>query len=658
MHISVGFWDTRKLSNDMSDELANHTLYFTKSTACTLNADFPKGYSSSFMSSTDVNEIVNFSSINNADYLIIFPAGTIMFDPAMFCKGFVEFVNDGSISLAGHIIDHGISNTSLKNFYGLHEQCMILSKSLIADIKSEGFVINDSNFLYQDDMWPDIIRSESNVHDNYTPMWIKKNSDTVLSVHKSINSRFCLFHDLIKFTLNHGYTVHNLSGPLRAARQYAYHLDNPTLFEKHIHSNIVDIKNNVELPQGQIEFLKRWKEIFDADTSYWAYNTESIFVKDGLKVDCFVTVASGVLPYLYLLKFDLQPNTDVIFVDINKNCIDFQKFFLEHFMTTSENYEEILQLYESNKQLKSLGGHTYRSDEMIDLIKSKWDIIKSCNFHFYCGDITKLPDDAKTLISKSTRPYVWFSNVMRYIGSLDKIYDDSYVQAYLTELLRLNLNINWSGTSLTNDICQGPNSKSRADQSKFCKELQINIPFETFMDEIAQLESMGMFTSHRSHDLVHDVTLHRGWSSFVIHGIGHKKTEGYEYYGYKSDRDAPYHYTDEAMQYCPNIIQWLTDQKFKDRYHRVRIMKLDPNGMVGLHNDNYKNPDTWATNLAINNPDQCEMHFWNRRWEYMGIVPWGPGKTFKIKIGDNHCVINKSTEARYHFIIHGEGGWI
>lgn len=658
MHISVGFWDTRKLSPDMSDELANHVLYFTKSTACTLNIHLPKEWQSSFVSSDDVNDIIDFSFANNADYLIIFSAGTIMFAPAMFCKGFVDFVNNSAISLAGHIIDHGASDTSLHNFYGLHEQCMILSNSLISDIRSEGFVINDSNFLYQDDAWPEIARSETNVHHDYTPLWIKKISDDVIRVHKPENLRSCLFHDLLKFTLNRGHTIHNLTEPLRTARQYAYHLSNPSLFEKHIHSNIADITNNTELPRGQLNFLTRWKMIFDVDTSYWAYNTEPVFVKDDLKVDCFVTVASGVLPYLYLLKFDLQPNTDVIFVDINKNCIEFQKFFLEHFVTTSDNYEEILRLYESDKQLKNLGGHRYRSDEMVDLVKSKWDIIKSCNFHFYCGDITKLPDDVAALISKSKNPYVWFSNVLRYIGSLDKIYDDHYVQSYLTGLLQLNLNINWSGTSLTNDLCQGPNSESRADQSNFCKELQIDIPVETFMSEIAQLESMGMFTSHRSNELVHSATLHRGWSSFVIHGIGHKKTEGYQQYGYKSHQDTPYHFTDEAMQYCPNIINWLTDQKFKDRYYRVRIMKLDPQGIVGLHNDNHENPDSWATNLAINNPDKCEMHFWNRKWEYMGMVPWGPGKTFQIKIGDNHCVINKSTEARYHFIIHGEGGWI
>ena len=86
-------------------------------------------------------------------------------------------------------------------------------------------------------------------------------------------------------------------------------------------------------------------------------------------------------------------------------------------------------------------------------------------------------------------------------------------------------------------------------------------------------------------------------------------------------------------------------------------MKLDPGGMIGMHSDN-PDPNTWATNMAINNPEGCEMHFWNKNWEYLGQVPWKAGDTNRIRIGYFHIVINKSKETRYHMIIHGEGGWM
>ena len=62
--------------------------------------------------------------------------------------------------------------------------------------------------------------------------------------------------------------------------------------------------------------------------------------------------------------------------------------------------------------------------------------------------------------------------------------------------------------------------------------------------------------------------------------------------------------------------------------------------------------------MAVNNPGNCEMHFLNRKYQYLGIVPWQAGDVYKILIGLNHYVINKSNENRYHFIIHGAGGYI
>ena len=64
--------------------------------------------------------------------------------------------------------------------------------------------------------------------------------------------------------------------------------------------------------------------------------------------------------------------------------------------------------------------------------------------------------------------------------------------------------------------------------------------------------------------------------------------------------------------------------------------------------------DGWNLNVAINNPKNCEMHFWNEKYLYLGQVPWQPGHAFKIRTGYNHLVRNLSTENRYHIIIHGK----
>jgi len=82
-------------------------------------------------------------------------------------------------------------------------------------------------------------------------------------------------------------------------------------------------------------------------------------------------------------------------------------------------------------------------------------------------------------------------------------------------------------------------------------------------------------------------------------------------------------------------------------------MKLDPGGFIGVHCDNKKS-DVWATNISINNPKGCEMHFWTKNFAYAGKVPWKDNISYNIRIGDYHCVFNNSDQVRYHMIVHGE----
>ena len=56
----------------------------------------------------------------------------------------------------------------------------------------------------------------------------------------------------------------------------------------------------------------------------------------------------------------------------------------------------------------------------------------------------------------------------------------------------------------------------------------------------------------------------------------------------------------------------------------------------------------------INNPPNCEMHFWNNELQYAGIVPWKNRTAYSIRIHWNHMVRNLSNQNRYHIIAHGK----
>ena len=655
MKIIFGYWDTRKLAKGITKSFADLTFYWTKTTGDTLVKEvIDDSTSSSIIASDNINTIIKQASIESADFLFVVPSGTMFLNPVPVANGLLEFIKTDP-AIAGHIIDHSIKNNNWKSFFGLHEQCILISKRVINDIVNECFTIEES-FEYNDISWPLIDRSESNIHDNYTPLWIKKGTEETVQIEKK-NSEFCLFHDLIKFVINKNYTVHNLPQELRNYRTYTYHLTRPNDLEALIDKPLSEINKIETQVKGHKEFLIKWKTLLNPEAGFWAYNTESTSIDKDLKVDCFIAVASGIIPWSYLAKFDLQPNSNIYFVDVNQNCLDFQKYILDN-LYNFFSYKDIVNAFNKDRGLIKFGSKSQSVDEdgLLTEIKEKWNIIKTCNFHFVKGDIIQLNDDIKQSVKTSNYPYVWFSNVLRYIPSLTQLYQDDSLQAYLTELLSYNLNFSWSGIGINNHRSSGPNSTPNT-AGNFYKTLDIKLPYKDFVDEIESLENLNLFTRHRSDNYVKGMQLHRGWSSFVIHGLGYNKTEGYEVYGYANNDDAPYDWTPEALEHCPKLVAWFKEKKFKDKYHRVRIMKLAPGGMVGLHNDNPE-PNTWATNMAINNPEGCEMHFWDKNWQYLGQVPWKPGDTNRIRIGYYHIVINKSNKARYHMITHGEGGWM
>jgi hypothetical protein len=280
--------------------------------------------------------------------------------------------------------------------------------------------------------------------------------------------------------------------------------------------------------------------------------------------------------------------------------------------------------------------------------------LKSLPITYYKGDL-RIPDQfIRDILKLSKSPLVYFSNIFSFAPTLENNNLEKDFILFINILLGSNLNTTWYGD--TYERYKSSNFSKQASDF-YHKKLDINLPYQDFLNEIVSLEEKNLFTMHRDGDSYKGTYFNHNWSSFVLHGLGYNKTHGCEQYGYKNDDEAPYDWTSEALENCPKMVRWFTEMKFKNRYHRVRIMKLAPGGIIGLHNDNL-NPTASATNMAVNNPVNCEMHFLNRQYQYLGTVPWQAGDVYKILVGLNHYVVNKSNENRYHFIIHGEGGYI
>lgn len=157
------------------------------------------------------------------------------------------------------------------------------------------------------------------------------------------------------------------------------------------------------------------------------------------------------------------------------------------------------------------------------------------------------------------------------------------------------------------------------------------------------------YVTHRDWEN-YDGVKHNGWASCCIHGLSVDRTQADE----NIDLDK-FHWTELADE-VPSITNFW--KKFPvERYKRLRFMKLDANGFIGIHNDlpprmpaaSLKElnvlENTISINVSITQPDGCDFVT-----KEFGTVPWNKGDSYIINITKDHCVVNQSDIPRIHII--------
>jgi len=168
-------------------------------------------------------------------------------------------------------------------------------------------------------------------------------------------------------------------------------------------------------------------------------------------------------------------------------------------------------------------------------------------------------------------------------------------------------------------------------------KLQIDAPFKEMLREAKNIKHM--FVEHRDDQS-------QGWKSICLHGIANDVTGPPQDHGYSND--TPRVWT-EASEHCPVTTDYFKNVFPFSAYDRLRFMLVEPGGYIDVHYDGSKedNPSR-AVNISLNNPNDCHLITEN------GIVPFeDAGSVIYFNVAYDHCVINNSSEDRYHIIVHG-----
>ncbi len=175
-------------------------------------------------------------------------------------------------------------------------------------------------------------------------------------------------------------------------------------------------------------------------------------------------------------------------------------------------------------------------------------------------------------------------------------------------------------------------------------ELDIEIPHQKMLEEAIGLKDR--FVKHRDQD-GNGGYRHKGWRSLCIHGIDAEKTNHFEQYGYKTNNETPYNWTD-IIDRCPVTYDFFNNVFPFKKYYRLRYMLLEPEGFITPHNDSDVSKLS-PINIALNHPKGCLM----KMQKHKGYVPFEAGKSIMLEGSKIHAYVNNSKEDRYHIIVHG-----
>ena len=138
--------------------------------------------------------------------------------------------------------------------------------------------------------------------------------------------------------------------------------------------------------------------------------------------------------------------------------------------------------------------------------------------------------------------------------------------------------------------------------------LELDITFDVNLWKNEAACSAPYLVPHRESDS-------HGWNSACIHGIDVGCTGAWTRYGYSTESEVPYKWT-ELSKLTPNIKQFWEEFPY-EHYRRIRFMELVPQGYINPHSDapgrlpgeidldmlEFGVP----VNVAISHPEHCSM---------------------------------------------------
>lgn len=317
------------------------------------------------------------------NHAVVLSTGTEFINGDEFFNELENFIYGDHYFLMGHIPDRD------DGYYELHDQCYIINLG-VYDKLGQPTVGAPAYYSAHEQIEP--LRSEENIHDDYTPVWVKKGHAPKKYKHKW-----------------HGWNILST----------AFANDEPVLvFTEQFRNNKINYYPNYEPAFLKASTYLYGKNQVAAQTMFYPHNTEDVVhVQFKGPIRQLVTQASGLNWVDYLITYGYNSDTVVRFVDYNLFALECMYAITQHW--DGEHYMDFV-----NGHINSRYGFVKSSqrDNWITLTGAEqqvdpavWNnILSTVKFEFSHEDL---------VLNKSLDVSTWVDNVPGTVVHLSHIFN-------------------------------------------------------------------------------------------------------------------------------------------------------------------------------------------------------------------------------------------
>lgn len=353
----------------------------------------------------DIDSIIERAS-GEGDWLYLCAYGYRCYNHQIL-NNVVAFAIENNYSIIGHILhDDPVNDT---NFYSLHHQNFLINLKEWEECGKPNF----GDYTDTTTELPVVIRTEENIHDDYTPLEIFSSGDVKVYYGPLFEG-----WNLISEFLKKGKKIGNFPVEIRNEKSHIY--PDKKELERYLLGD-----TEVEITDPNQQSYINWTSFEVFKSGVYVYNTDPVktkyyYLKKEEVLDTVYAVASGWKPISFLEAATWNDKTRMVYLDYSESALNFKKWLVEnwdgknyndtinYYMKNIDNFTPLLYNHENldlewKKHLEFFGGEANWENLWNKYKKIEHRYLKVNLF----GDLTELIDDMK---SRTGSNAIWVSN--------------------------------------------------------------------------------------------------------------------------------------------------------------------------------------------------------------------------------------------------------